>query len=150
MIGVALPHGRFDDGTFSGLDFGQPFGGVRGRKQQAQAEAVAAQIRQTARVVLALPVVGVGNRAVWVVVDGEHGVSLYTIYVLSVLPKVLPLFELGAPTLVALLVFYADFGLVAVQIHAPAAFFIPIKFAVPIFFGFTQLPVPFGRVGFWV
>ena len=42
MIGIALPHGRLDDGAFSGLDFGQPLVGMGGRQQQAQAEVVAA------------------------------------------------------------------------------------------------------------
>ena len=42
MIGIALPHGRLDDGAFSGFDFGQPLVGMGGRQQQAQAEAVAA------------------------------------------------------------------------------------------------------------
>jgi len=70
MIGIALPHGRLDDGAFAGLDFGQPFGGVGGWQQQPQAESMAAQIRQPPRVVLALPVVCVGDRAVWSVMDG--------------------------------------------------------------------------------
>ena len=33
VVGVALPHGRLNDGAFAGLDFGQPFGSVGGWQQ---------------------------------------------------------------------------------------------------------------------